>query len=50
LRLGTGPVSVTGAAGVTVNASPSTSLRATYSAATCIHYEHDKWVVVGDLS
>jgi hypothetical protein len=50
LRLGTGPVSVTGATGVTVNASPSTSLRATYSAATCIHYEHDKWVVVGDLS
>jgi hypothetical protein len=50
LRLGTGPVSVTGVTGVTVNASPGTSLRATYSAATCIHYEHDKWVVVGDLS
>jgi hypothetical protein len=50
LRLGTGPVSVTGATGVNVNATPGTTLRDIYSAATCIHYEHDKWVVVGDLS
>jgi hypothetical protein len=50
LRLGTGPVTVTGATGVTVNATPGASLRAIYSAATCIHYEGDKWVVVGDLS
>jgi hypothetical protein len=50
LRLGTGPVTVTGATGVTVNATPGRSLRAIYSAATCIHYEGDKWVVVGDLS
>jgi hypothetical protein len=50
LRLGTGPVAVTGATGVTVNATPGASLRAIYSAATCIHYEGDKWVVVGDLS
>jgi len=50
LRLGTGPVLVTGATGVTVNGTPGTALRDTYSAATCIHYEHDKWVVVGDLS
>jgi hypothetical protein len=50
LRLGTGPVTVTGATGVTVNATPGTSLRAIYSAATCIHYEGDQWVVVGDLS
>jgi len=50
LRLGTGPVAVTGATGVTVNATPGASLRAIYSAATCIHYEGDTWVVVGDLS
>jgi hypothetical protein len=50
LRLGTGPVTVTGATGVIVNATPGASLRAIYSAATCIHYEGDKWVVVGDLS
>jgi hypothetical protein len=50
LRLGTGPVTVAGATGVTVNATPGPSLRAIYSAATCIHYEGDKWVVVGDLS
>jgi hypothetical protein len=50
MRLGTGPVTVTGATGVTVNATPGTSLRAIYSAATCIHYEGDQWVVVGDLS
>jgi hypothetical protein len=50
LRLGTGPVTVTGATGVTINGTPGRSLRATYSAATCIHYEGDKWVVVGDLS
>jgi hypothetical protein len=50
LRLGTGPVTVTGATGVTVNATPGQSLRAIYSTATCIHYEGDKWVVTGDLS
>jgi hypothetical protein len=50
LRLGTGPVTVTGATGVTVNATPGSTLRAIFSAATCIHYEGDKWVVVGDLS
>ena len=50
VRLNTGTVLVTGATGVTVNGAPGTSLRAQYSAATCIHYDGDKWVVVGDLS
>jgi hypothetical protein len=50
LRLGTGPVTVTGATGVTVNATPGSSLRAVFSAGTCINYEGDQWVVVGDLS
>jgi hypothetical protein len=49
VRLGTGAVSVTGAAGVTVNGTPSTDLRAQYSAATLVHYEADKWLVAGDL-
>jgi hypothetical protein len=50
VRLNTGTVLVTGASGVTVNGTPGTSLRGQYSAATCIHYDGDKWVVVGDLS
>jgi len=50
LRLGTGPVTVTGATGVTVNGTPGRSLRAVFSSATCIHYVGDTWVVVGDLS
>lgn len=50
VRLNTGTVLVTGATGVTVNGTPGTSLRAQYSAATCIHYDGDEWVVVGDLS
>ena len=50
VRLNTGTVLVTGAAGVTVNGTPGTSLRERYSSATCIQYDGDKWVVVGDLS
>jgi hypothetical protein len=50
LRLGTGPVAVTGATGVTVNATPGRNLRAIFSGASCVHYEGDTWVVVGDLS
>jgi hypothetical protein len=49
-RIGDATVSVTGAAGVTVNATPGTSLRDKYSAGTAIHYAGDTWLVVGDLS
>lgn len=49
-RLGTGPVVVTGATGVTVNATPGPKLRAQFSAASCILYAGDTWLVVGDLS
>lgn len=49
-RLGTGPVRITGATGVTVNATPGPQLRAQFSAATCILYAGDTWLVVGDLS
>lgn len=49
-RVGDATVSVTGATGVTVNATPGTTLRAKFSAATAIHYAGDTWLVVGDLS
>lgn len=49
-RIGTGPVTITGATGVTVNATPGTALRATFSAATCILYQGDTWLIAGDLS
>jgi len=49
-RLTSQTVTVTGAAGVTVNATPGASLRAQYSAGTVIHYQGDTWLVVGDLS
>ena len=49
-RLGVAAVRVTGATGVTVNATPGSNLRARYSAATAILYSGDTWLVVGDLS
>jgi hypothetical protein len=49
-RLNTGDVQVTGATGVTINATPGAKLRAQYSAGTMVLYEGDKWLVVGDLS
>jgi hypothetical protein len=49
-RLGVAAVRVTGATGVTVNATPGSNLRAQYSAATAIRYAGDTWLVVGDLS
>lgn len=49
-RLGVATVSVTGAAGVTVNATPGAKLRAQYSAGTAILYAGDTWLLVGDLS
>lgn len=49
-RLGDAGVNVTGAAGVTVNATPGKALRAKYSAGTAIYYDGDTWLLVGDLS
>ena len=49
-RLGEALVQVTGATGVTVNATPGAKLRDQYSAGTMILYEGDKWLLVGDLS
>ena len=50
VRLNTGTVTVTGATGVTVNATPGQNLRARYSSGTAILYAGDTWLVVGDLS
>ena len=47
--LGAGQVTVAAAGGVTVNATPGLKLRAQYSAASCIKYGTDTWVLVGDL-
>jgi hypothetical protein len=49
-RLGNAAVTVAGAAGVTVNATPGNNLRARYSSGTAILYAGDTWLVVGDLS
>lgn len=49
-RLGAGPLTVTGATGVTINATPGQKLRAQYSTATLIQYVGNTWLLVGDLS
>jgi hypothetical protein len=49
-RLGVAAVSVTGATGVTVNATPGNKLRDQYSTATVIHYDTDKWLLTGDIA
>jgi hypothetical protein len=49
-RLGDAGVTVTGATGVTVNATPGQKLRDKYSGATAILYAGNTWLVVGDLS
>ena len=49
-RLGVATVLVTGATGVTVNGTPGQNLRAQYSAASCILYGSDTWLLVGDVS
>jgi hypothetical protein len=47
---GTGPFSVTGASGVTVNATPGLNFRAQWSAATAVKIATDTWILLGDLS
>jgi hypothetical protein len=49
-RLGNAAVRVTGATGVTINATPGINLRAQYSAGTVILYAGNTWLLVGDLS
>lgn len=49
LQTSTGQVTIAGAAGVTVNATPGLKLRAQWSSATLMKRGADTWVVYGDL-
>lgn len=49
-QLNTGNVGITGAAGVTVVATPGLYLRTQYSSASAIKLNTDYWIVSGDLS
>jgi hypothetical protein len=50
LQVGAGQVTIAGAAGVTVNATPGLKLRTQWSSATLFKRATDTWVVMGDLS
>lgn len=49
-QIGAGQVTVAGASGVTVNATPGLKFRARYSGATLVKTATDTWLLVGDLS
>ena len=50
LQTNTGQVTIAGAGGVTVNATPGLKLRTQWSSATLFKRATDTWVVFGDLS
>jgi hypothetical protein len=50
LRVGAGAVTISPAAGVTLNYTPGNKLRAQWSGATIFKRSTDTWVVYGDLS
>lgn len=50
LQTGAGKVTVAGAGGVTVNATPSLGLRAQYSSASLVNLATNSWVLLGDLT
>jgi len=50
LQTSTGQVTIAGAVGVTVNATPGLKLRTQWSSATLFKRATDTWVVMGDLS
>lgn len=50
LQTGSGQVTIAGAGGVTVNATPGLKLRTQWSSATLFKRATDTWVVFGDLS
>jgi len=49
-QTGAGQVTVAGASGVTVNATPGLKFRARYSAATLLKVASNSWILLGDLS
>ena len=50
LQTSTGQVTIAGAGGVTVNATPGLKLRTQWSSATLFKRATDTWIVMGDLS
>ena len=50
IRTNTGDVTIAGAAGVTVNATPGLKLRAQWSVATLLKRAANTWLLMGDLS
>ena len=50
IQVGAGQITIAGAAGVTVNATPGLKLRAQWSSATLFKRATDTWIVMGDLS
>ncbi len=50
LQTGTGQVTIAGAAGVTVNATPGLKLRTRWSSCTIMKRGTDSWIVYGDLT
>ena len=50
LQTSTGQVTIAGAAGVTVNATPGLKLRTTWSSATLFKRAANTWIVYGDLT
>jgi len=50
LQTASGQVTIAGAQGVTVNATPGLKLRTQWSGATLFKRATDTWVVYGDLS
>jgi len=50
MQYGAGQVTISGDTGVTVRATPTNKLRATYSTASIIKIATDEWVLAGDLA
>lgn len=50
IQTGTGQVTIAGAGGVTVNATPGLKLRTQWSSATLLKRAENTWLVYGDLS
>lgn len=50
LQTGAGQITIAGAAGVTLNATPGLKLRTQWSSATLLKRATDTWVIFGDLS
>jgi hypothetical protein len=50
MQYGAGQVTISGDTGVTVRATPTNKLRATYSTASIIKIATDEWVLAGDVA